>query len=83
MAGCLFSITVSRCRLRRGWMTRAEEKRMFESWDGIFREIREKNERDGVHVRAPADTRELRDTNVIKELKATHATRRRIPVRSA
>jgi hypothetical protein len=56
---------------------------MFETWDGIFREIREKNELDGVHVRAPADTRELRDTNVIKELKATHAARRRIPVRSA
>ena len=81
--GMVSGLETAKAKVRRGWMTRAEEKRMFESWDGIFREIREKNERDGVHVRAPADTRELRDTNVIKELKATHATRRRIPVRSA
>ena len=81
--GMVSGIETAKAKVRHGWMARDEEKQMFASWDAIFREIREKNVRDGVHVLAPADTRELRDNNVIRELKATHAKRRRIPVHSA
>jgi hypothetical protein len=62
-------------------MSRADEKRLFEHWDDIFRQIREKNIRDGVHTPAPADTRQLHEINVILPLKAEHGARRRIPVK--
>jgi hypothetical protein len=62
-------------------MSRAEEERFFELWDDIFREIRERNTRDGIHTPAPADTRQLHEINVILPLKAEHAARRRIPVK--
>ena len=61
-------------------MSRAGEKRLFEHWDDIFRQIREKNVRDGIHTPAPADTRKLHEINVILPLKAEHGARRRIPV---
>jgi hypothetical protein len=81
--GVISGAQTARAKMRRGWMSRAEERRMFEPWDRIFREIREKNVLDGVHVRAPDDTRLLRETNVIRELKLEHGARRRIPVNSA
>jgi anaerobic magnesium-protoporphyrin IX monomethyl ester cyclase len=80
--GVLSGIETAKSKTRRGWMSRSEEKRFFEAWDEIFREIREKNVRDGVHILAPADTRELHKTNVIKSVKASHAARRRIPLRA-
>jgi hypothetical protein len=74
-------IGTARCKLQGGgWMPKADEERFFEGWDDIFREIREKNVRDGVHTPAPADTRELHEINVISRLKAEHGSRRRIPV---
>jgi hypothetical protein len=81
--GMTSGVETAKSKLRRGWMSRAEERRFFEGWDDIYSEIRERNVREGVHVLAPADTRKLHETNVIKPLKATHGARRRLPVRSA
>jgi radical SAM superfamily enzyme YgiQ (UPF0313 family) len=80
--GMISGVQTARAKARHGWMSRAEERQMFEPWDAVFREIREKNVRDGVHIPAPEDTRQLRETNVIRELKLEHAARRRIPVSS-
>jgi radical SAM superfamily enzyme YgiQ (UPF0313 family) len=79
--GVVSGIETAKCKLQRGWMSRAEEERFFELWDDIFREIRERNTRDGIHTPAPADTRQLHEINVILPLKAEHAARRRIPVK--
>jgi anaerobic magnesium-protoporphyrin IX monomethyl ester cyclase len=81
--GVVSGIETAKCKLQRGWMSRAEEERFFEGWDDIFREIREKNTRDGIHTPAPADTRQLHEINVIQPLKAEHGARRRIPVKVA
>jgi anaerobic magnesium-protoporphyrin IX monomethyl ester cyclase len=81
--GMTSGVETAKSKLRPGWMSRAEEQKLFEGWDDIFREIRERNVQEGVHVPAPADTRLLHETNVIKPLKATHGARRRLPVRSA
>jgi radical SAM superfamily enzyme YgiQ (UPF0313 family) len=81
--GMVSGLETAKAKARRGWMTRAEEREMFASWDAIYREIRERNVQAGVHVLAPADTRALRDNNVIRELKTEHSKRRRIPVHSA
>jgi anaerobic magnesium-protoporphyrin IX monomethyl ester cyclase len=79
--GVVSGIETAKCKLHRGWMSRADEERFFQGWDGIFREIRDKNTRDGIHTPAPADTRQLHEINVILPLKAEHAARRRIPVK--
>jgi radical SAM superfamily enzyme YgiQ (UPF0313 family) len=81
--GMTSGVETVKAKARKGWMPRSEERAMFAGWDDIFRDIRERNVSQGVHVIAPADTTKLRDTNVIKPLQAAHATRRRIPVRSA
>jgi radical SAM superfamily enzyme YgiQ (UPF0313 family) len=81
--GVVSGIETAKCKLQRGWMSRSDEARLFESWDDTFREIREKNTRDGVHTAAPADTRELHKVNVILPLRAEHGARRRIPVKVA
>lgn len=78
--GMLSGIETAKSKLRKGWMSREEERRLFEAWDAIFREVREKNVCDGVRTLAPADTRDLHKTNVIKPMHLTHAARRRIPV---
>jgi radical SAM superfamily enzyme YgiQ (UPF0313 family) len=80
--GMISGVQTVRAKARHGWLSRADEHRMFERWDDVFREIRDKNVLDGVHIPAPEDTRQLRETNVIRELKLEHAARRRIPVRS-
>jgi anaerobic magnesium-protoporphyrin IX monomethyl ester cyclase len=65
---------------RRGWMSRRQERRFFDGWDELYREIRARNLACGAAVEAPADTAELHERNVTKLLKATHGTRRRIPI---
>ena len=70
--GVVSGIESAKCKLGRGWMSRADEKRLFEHWDDIFRGIHEKNTRDGIHTPAPADTRQLHEINVIRPLKAEH-----------
>jgi radical SAM superfamily enzyme YgiQ (UPF0313 family) len=69
-----------RIQPRRGWMPRRQERRFFDGWDEIYREIRARNLACGAAVAAPADTAELHERNVTKLLKETHGTRRRIPV---
>jgi anaerobic magnesium-protoporphyrin IX monomethyl ester cyclase len=63
-----------------GWMSRRQERHVFDGWDAIYREIRSRNLETGAAVASPADTTELHSRNVTKILKATHGTRRRIPV---
>ncbi len=79
--GVVTGINTAKCKLKRGWIPRADERRLFEHWDDIYRQVREKNIRDGVHTPAPADTRKLHEINVIMPLKAEHGARRRIPVK--
>jgi hypothetical protein len=63
-----------------GWMTRREERHVFDGWDAIYREIRARNLASGAAVESPADTTELHGRNVTKILKSTHGTKRRIPL---
>jgi radical SAM superfamily enzyme YgiQ (UPF0313 family) len=63
-----------------GWMSRRAERHVFDGWDAIYREIRSRNLASGAAVESPADTTELHSRNVTKILKATHGTRRRIPL---
>ncbi|TNE52043.1 MAG: B12-binding domain-containing radical SAM protein [Deltaproteobacteria bacterium] len=60
----------------RGWISRAEEKRMFERWDTIFRRIREDLAQQKVITPAPLDTTTLQAGNVMKKLKHIHGTSR-------
>jgi radical SAM superfamily enzyme YgiQ (UPF0313 family) len=63
-----------------GWMPRRQERAFFDGWDALYREIRRRNLETGAAVESPADTTELHQRNITKILKATHGTRRRIPV---
>jgi anaerobic magnesium-protoporphyrin IX monomethyl ester cyclase len=69
-----------RTKPTRGWMPRRQERRFFDGWDEVYREIRSRNLACGAAVEAPAETAELHERNVTKLLKETHGTRRRIPV---
>jgi anaerobic magnesium-protoporphyrin IX monomethyl ester cyclase len=72
--------TTLRVKVQRGWMARREERHYFDGWDQLYRDIRARNLGCGATVRQPADSGQLHEHNVTKELKAAHATRRRIPV---
>jgi radical SAM superfamily enzyme YgiQ (UPF0313 family) len=63
-----------------GWMSRRQEKSFFDGWDAVYRDIRRRNLESGAAVASPADTTELHTRNITKILKATHGTKRRIPV---
>jgi radical SAM superfamily enzyme YgiQ (UPF0313 family) len=78
--GVVSALDTLRTKPRRGWMPRREERRFFDGWDEIYREIRARNLACGAAVAAPADTRELHERNVTKLLKSTHGTQRRIPL---
>lgn len=78
--GVVSALDTLRTKPRRGWMPRRQERRFFDGWDEIYREIRARNLACGAAVAAPADTRELHERNVTKLLKATHGTPRRIPL---
>jgi anaerobic magnesium-protoporphyrin IX monomethyl ester cyclase len=69
-----------RTRHTKGWMPRRQERRFFDGWDAIYRDIRARNLACGAAVEAPADTALLHERNVTKLLKETHGTRRRIPL---
>jgi len=72
--------TTLRVKVQRGWMSRHQERHYFDGWDELHREIRARNLSCGATTRQPADSNLLHEHNVTKELKAAHATRRRIPV---
>lgn len=61
-------------------MPRRRERRFFDDWDAIYRDIRARNLESGAAMASPADTSQLHERNVTKLLKSTHGTRRRIPV---
>jgi radical SAM superfamily enzyme YgiQ (UPF0313 family) len=58
--------------LKKGWMPRAEERRMFEGWDEIYREICEAKRKAGDRIPFPTDTRELHLRNVVPSLDREH-----------
>ena len=53
----------------RPWVFRAEEEAMFTDWGDIYNNIRRQNLAAGVSVKAPADTTEIHQMNVIDNLK--------------
>jgi hypothetical protein len=61
-------------------MARRQERRYFDDWDRIYREIRARNLACGAAIAQPADASLLHEHNVTKPIKAAHATRRRIPL---
>jgi anaerobic magnesium-protoporphyrin IX monomethyl ester cyclase len=67
-----------RVRFSPRYMTRADERAMFASWDAIYRQIREQKLACDAATRAPADTTELHRANVIPVLAREHATARTI-----
>jgi radical SAM superfamily enzyme YgiQ (UPF0313 family) len=72
--------TTLRVKVQRGWMPRRRERRYFDGWDALHREIRARNIACGAAIAQPADPTLLHEHNVTKPLKAAHATHRRIPV---
>lgn len=81
--GVRYGKTTVRVKVQRGWMSRRAERRYFDGWDEIYRQIRERNLVCGAAIKQPADSSLLHEHNVTKPLKAAHATRRRIPVTTA
>jgi len=63
-----------------GWMDRRRERALFESWDGIYREIRARNQACGAALQLSTDPSRLHEVNVTKQIKQAHGTKRRIPV---
>jgi len=60
------------------YMSRADERAMFASWDATYRSIREQKLACNAATLAPADTTELHHRNVISALTTDHGTARRI-----
>ncbi len=61
----------------RGWRPRGAERRMFEEWDAVYREIRKKKLAEGIEPVAPVDTRELYRRNVVPTLRQDHERARK------
>lgn len=72
--------TELRLALTRGWMSRADERALFATWDDTFRAIRaglvERNVAAPVH----ADTTRIHELNVMRQLRVSHQTPRRLRV---
>jgi len=62
----------------RGWLSRREEKRLFEDWDAIYRRIRTSLLEQRVITAAPADTSTIHRTNVMTMLKGLHGSQRKV-----
>jgi len=60
------------------YMSKAKERRMFASWDGIYRRIHEQKLECGAVQLQPADTTELHRKNVVPALIKEHTTARTI-----
>jgi radical SAM superfamily enzyme YgiQ (UPF0313 family) len=60
------------------YMKRSEERRMFASWDAVYRRIHEQKVECGAVNRQPADTTVLHRTNVVPALVKEHTTVRTI-----
>ncbi|MBN2622979.1 MAG: B12-binding domain-containing radical SAM protein [Acidimicrobiales bacterium] len=78
--GVVSALDTLRTKPTRGWMSRRRERRFFDDWDAIYRDIRANNLACGAALPGPADTTELHKRNVTKLIKGVHGTKRRIPV---
>ena len=64
-------------RFGRGWLPRAEERRLFEGWDAIYRGIRAQQRAAGVLADTATDPTRLYQDNVVTALRRNHDTSRR------
>ncbi len=69
-----------RTRFARAWMPRAEEERLFEGWDEIYRTIHASKRQAGVTTAPPADTTQLHLRNVLGTLRREHGEARTVRV---
>jgi radical SAM superfamily enzyme YgiQ (UPF0313 family) len=76
-------LDTARTRFKKRWMPLDEERRMFASWDAIFRDIRRAKRDAGISLPAPEDTTRLHTGNVQAALRREHDVPRRIPLGSA
>ena len=60
------------------WMPAAEEARLFEPWDAIYREISRRRREDGIEHAPPLDSRELQSRNFSQALRLDHGTARQL-----
>jgi hypothetical protein len=64
--------------LRPRYMKRSDERRLFSSWDAIYRRIHEEKLECGAITVHPSDTTELHRSNVVPGLIKEHSTPRSI-----
>lgn len=58
------------------WLPRREERRLFEGWDAIYREIHRQKLQAGARRPSVTDSAQLHEHNVIEELREEHGTAR-------
>jgi len=64
-------------RFGRAWMPRADERRLFEGWDAIYRGIRAQQRATGVLAETATDPTRLYQENVVTALRRNHDTSHR------
>ena len=69
---------VVRLSVTKGWMSRADERRMFSTWDATFRAIRENLTSAEIYTPPAADTTTLHQGNVMSRLRRLHETARTV-----
>jgi radical SAM superfamily enzyme YgiQ (UPF0313 family) len=74
--------SVAACFGRR-WMRSAEEKRLFDGWDSIYREIHRQKRQAGVTRPSVVDAARLHEHNVIEQLREDHGTARVLALSAA
>jgi len=63
-------------RFKRRWMSRRDERILFEDWPEISRRIRNMKLSEGVAVPVPEDTSKIHEKNVVFSLRPEHGTQR-------
>lgn len=63
---------ILRTRFTRNWLPRREERRMFEGWDDVYRQVRHIRSAERPTATKPADIEELHRKNAIAMLRADH-----------
>ena len=61
-----------------GWLSRADEQRMFQAWDGIYRRIRRELKSRQLLLDSPRDTTAIHESNVMHRLRPLHENSRTI-----
>jgi hypothetical protein len=65
------------------WMRSSEEKRLFDGWDSVYREIHRQKRQAGVTRPSVADPARLHEHNVIEQLREDHGTARVLALSAA